>query len=138
MAEADHKRCLGCGYILDGLPEPVCPECGRIFDPVSPETDLPTLTRTALRHLLLALISPAVCVVVVWLCLRGRIEGALGLACLNIGLALYVAVRGIDELKKPWYVQPRRLYWQFAVAVSLLFGFSFCGLSALMIWAVSV
>ena len=28
MAEPDHKRCLGCGYILDGLPEPRCPECG--------------------------------------------------------------------------------------------------------------
>jgi MFS family permease len=28
-----HKRCLGCGYILDGLPENRCPECGREFDP---------------------------------------------------------------------------------------------------------
>ena len=28
----DHKRCLGCGYILDGLPEPRCPECGRAFN----------------------------------------------------------------------------------------------------------
>ncbi len=33
MTEPDHKRCLGCGYILDGLPEPRCPECGRGFDP---------------------------------------------------------------------------------------------------------
>jgi hypothetical protein len=33
-----HKRCLGCGYILDGLPEPRCPECGRGFDPDDPET----------------------------------------------------------------------------------------------------
>ena len=33
MNSEDHKRCLGCGYILDGLPEPRCPECGRGFDP---------------------------------------------------------------------------------------------------------
>jgi hypothetical protein len=33
MASPDHKRCLGCGYILDHLPEPRCPECGRGFDP---------------------------------------------------------------------------------------------------------
>jgi hypothetical protein len=27
------KHCLGCGYIIDHLPEPRCPECGREFDP---------------------------------------------------------------------------------------------------------
>ena len=25
--------CLSCGYRLRGLPEPICPECGRAFDP---------------------------------------------------------------------------------------------------------
>ncbi len=31
-------RCLSCGYLLHGLPEPRCPECGQPFDPraVSP------------------------------------------------------------------------------------------------------
>ncbi len=33
MAPGEPKRCLGCGYILDHLPEPRCPECGRGFDP---------------------------------------------------------------------------------------------------------
>jgi hypothetical protein len=33
MAPAEPKRCLRCGYILDHLPEPRCPECGRGFDP---------------------------------------------------------------------------------------------------------
>jgi hypothetical protein len=33
-----HKRCLGCGYILDGLPENRCPECGREFDANDPGT----------------------------------------------------------------------------------------------------
>lgn len=31
-------RCLGCGYVLLGLTQPVCPECGRAFDPQSPKT----------------------------------------------------------------------------------------------------
>jgi rRNA maturation protein Nop10 len=34
----EHARCLGCGYMLRGLPEPVCPECGRSFDPADPTT----------------------------------------------------------------------------------------------------
>ena len=28
--------CIECGYPLDGLPEPRCPECGRAFDPDDP------------------------------------------------------------------------------------------------------
>lgn len=28
----DVPRCIGCGYILVGLPEPRCPECGMPFD----------------------------------------------------------------------------------------------------------
>lgn len=31
-------RCLGCGYVLTGLVEPRCPECGREFDPHDPAT----------------------------------------------------------------------------------------------------
>ncbi|HEY2584285.1 MAG TPA: SRPBCC family protein [Tepidisphaeraceae bacterium] len=31
-------RCLGCGYVLTGLVEPRCPECGRGFDPHNPST----------------------------------------------------------------------------------------------------
>jgi hypothetical protein len=30
--------CKGCGYVLDGLPENRCPECGREFDPNIPGT----------------------------------------------------------------------------------------------------
>lgn len=30
--------CKGCGYVLDGLPEHRCPECGREFDPGNPKT----------------------------------------------------------------------------------------------------
>jgi rRNA maturation protein Nop10 len=31
-------RCLNCGYVLLGLPEGQCPECGRPFDPAEPAT----------------------------------------------------------------------------------------------------
>ena len=31
-------RCLSCGYLLRGLPTPVCPECGRAFDPTDAST----------------------------------------------------------------------------------------------------
>src|SRR5262245_17223418 len=30
--------CLSCGYALDDIPGPHCPECGRVFDPKDPGT----------------------------------------------------------------------------------------------------
>ncbi len=30
--------CLNCGYVLDGLPEDRCPECGTAFDPTDSST----------------------------------------------------------------------------------------------------
>lgn len=33
-----NARCLSCGYLLRGLPQPVCPECARPFDPADPTT----------------------------------------------------------------------------------------------------
>ncbi len=32
------RFCLKCGYVLDGLPENRCPECGRGFDPQKSDT----------------------------------------------------------------------------------------------------
>ena len=32
------KRCLGCGYILEGLTQHRCPECGQAFDPENART----------------------------------------------------------------------------------------------------
>lgn len=34
----EHARCRGCGYLLRGLMAPLCPECGRTFDPVDEST----------------------------------------------------------------------------------------------------
>jgi hypothetical protein len=30
---AEEGKCVQCGYLLHGLPEPRCPECGTRFDP---------------------------------------------------------------------------------------------------------
>ena len=44
-----HKHCLRCGYILDGLPEPRCPECSgpepRRPRPQSPERHVAGFSR---------------------------------------------------------------------------------------------
>ena len=37
-ADISPRTCLGCGYILDGLPENRCPECGQPFSPDNPDT----------------------------------------------------------------------------------------------------
>lgn len=34
----DSAVCLDCGYLLRGLRDPICPECGRPFDPGDPTT----------------------------------------------------------------------------------------------------
>lgn len=34
----DNARCLHCNYLLRGLPENKCPECGHPFDPANPAT----------------------------------------------------------------------------------------------------
>jgi hypothetical protein len=54
--EADAvPRGLGCGYLLHGLPEPRCPECGRRFDPADVMTmDVPARRERVWRRRLLA------------------------------------------------------------------------------------
>lgn len=39
------KRCLRCGYNLNGIENPLCPECGRPFDPTNPDTYFHSGTR---------------------------------------------------------------------------------------------
>jgi hypothetical protein len=42
----DNARCLQCGYLLRGLREPRCPECGRVFAPEDPATYATTPRRS--------------------------------------------------------------------------------------------
>ena len=43
-------RCLACDYLLEGLPTPTCPECGRPFDPDDPGSYFPPWFRSRLAH----------------------------------------------------------------------------------------
>ncbi len=60
----DDARCIDCNYPLKGLPEPICPECGRRFDPAKPRSfvtpdDLKSDVRQRAKLLLqCALVSP--------------------------------------------------------------------------------
>jgi len=38
MPEPGQRLCIECGYVLDHLTEPRCPECGRAFDFANPST----------------------------------------------------------------------------------------------------
>jgi hypothetical protein len=42
--------CKTCGYVLDGLSENRCPECGHKFDPANPATILTSLGGTFWRR----------------------------------------------------------------------------------------
>ncbi len=58
VGPAKPKLCLGCEYVLDGLPEQRCPECGRTFDLARPETyGCITSTVVGLRRLIAAVAS---------------------------------------------------------------------------------
>ncbi len=46
---SDSACCTGCGYRLRGLPAPLCPECGRSFDPADPTTYVADPTRRRRR-----------------------------------------------------------------------------------------
>lgn len=56
MPAPEPKRCLGCGYILENLPEPRCPECGRKFDPADASTFV-TQLKSGRKYLLVAVIG---------------------------------------------------------------------------------
>lgn len=38
VTDSDRMLCRQCGYVLNGLPEPRCPECGAKFDPADAKT----------------------------------------------------------------------------------------------------
>ena len=108
MAEPNHKRCLGCGYILDGLPEPRCPECGREFNPLDPRTFAVPSAGSG-KPLLIASIAGAlalaapltVSVLPVSIKWKGPLIGACcpifgGLIC-----SLIVIGRALDVLRRP-------------------------------------
>ncbi len=83
MADPEPKRCLGCGYILEHLPEPRCPECGRGFDPADRRTYGPAVL-SGLRYL--------------WFALAGL--GTLPLAYVAVALVPTVSRRYQDSMAR--------------------------------------
>ena len=74
--------CRGCEYLLYGLPEPICPECGRSFDPLDARTYDRSTGRKRLRRwawrLTFVLGVAAVCLA---LFPQSRVTGRLVMTC---------------------------------------------------------
>jgi len=47
---APTATCRTCGYCLYGLASPVCPECGRVFDPDDPSSFIDRVLRAEIRQ----------------------------------------------------------------------------------------
>ncbi len=128
--QPEHKRCLGCGYILDHLPEQRCPECGRAFDADDASTFAGPHTRTdAALAVGVALLGGAL----MGFGAIAAMVGGLGfvLACLTFpvgcGLNLLVFVHSAGSfLRTPHGLRDRKL-WLVALVISLVFVAGCCG-----------
>lgn len=55
----DTARCQNCRYLLRGLPNPVCPECGHPFDPEDPDSYYdPARPSSSIIHKLIERFTP--------------------------------------------------------------------------------
>ena len=55
----DTARCHNCRYLLRGLPNPVCPECGQPFNPEDPDSYYdPARPRRSIIHKLIERFTP--------------------------------------------------------------------------------
>ena len=136
MAPPEPKRCLGCGYIVDGLPEPRGPECGRGFDPDQSATYAAGTACSGWSHVLMALAGAGLMAwaLVLW---EATFEDAVGLVVVASVLQLYVAVRSFYELWKPEVLQPHRGSWLLALVLSVLAILGCMGLAAFVILMLS-
>ena len=77
-------RCLSCGYRLRGLPEAVCPECARAFDPLDPTTfDADPSGRRKRKWIVRGCVGLALVVLLFGLGPRRLLEGDLTFTCLH-------------------------------------------------------
>ena|GEM_PF-1851857 len=83
VPEETTAYCLECGYVLRGLPDQRCPECGRDFDPAQPDTytTTPRPTRTVPFGLALAVavypVVPIGLILATWVSARAALGHAL-------------------------------------------------------------
>ncbi|MBI1825240.1 MAG: hypothetical protein HY287_04495 [Planctomycetes bacterium] len=105
----EDARCLKCGYRLQGLPNAVCPECGRAFAPHDPTTfddDYRKLRRTRKRRRVLSAI--ACFLVAAALFPQGTFKAQLKMHCSLCGYEME-AVRW--ELRPPNWIPFRYPGW---------------------------
>jgi len=130
-----HMRCLGCGYILDGLPENRCPECGRGFDPEDPKTYAAS-SRSGYRYLALAMGSAVAVVtplVIAELADRGLVRpgrfAVLGSALMvgGVAAAVFVLDTAIRALHGPFGTLRNRPAMLAALVIGLLVVLFFVG-----------
>lgn len=95
------RRCLICGYIIDHLSAPRCPECGRAFDPNDPATfnvDQPEAMPRAGHFAALLAVTALLVVPVPWsFALDMRIARPMSLA-MYAGAATFVSVLAAARL----------------------------------------
>ncbi len=101
----DASCCVSCGYLLRGLEQPVCPECGRRFDPVDVTTyDADPRRRRRVRRWRQACVGLALLLLLGVICPRGLLRGNLTLTCARCGDVTLVRRW---ELKPPRWISFR-------------------------------
>jgi len=140
MQSAQHKRCLNCGYILDGLPESRCPECGRGFDPGDPATYLTKREsgRPFLALAFLGVVLMLIALTLAWLADHDMLAPIsdwwvviawpllLGGACLQF----YVLVASVIAMRRPRGAREHPTCWLAALIIS---GLIVAGFVALLV-----
>ena len=85
-------RCLTCGYLLRGLPEPVCPECGRRFDPLDAATfDSEPPKRRRRLWIIRASVTLAILLLAFGLFPRKLLKSDMTFACSQCGESIIVS-----------------------------------------------
>ena len=103
--------CLSCGYLLHGLREPRCSECGRAFDPTDPTT-FGTLLGVRRRKWIRRFLAAAI-IVLAYLGAgpRGVMHHVLTLSCGKCGEKISVERM---ELRPPRWISLHYPGWTFA------------------------
>lgn len=86
----DTACCRKCGYLLRGLPEPVCPECGRVFDPTDPGTYAPSAAWRRRKWIPRIVAILVLAVLVFALAPRGIVKGKIVFTCEHCGHSITV------------------------------------------------